>query len=331
MIRGAGDATAPEHKPYLAHEDAAYRRRPIPLDIVGEMQPVPADGDAESRLLEEIALADGRAALTEYKKRGIGGEVDARVGRWGRGDEIEALGVAAAHRAADGSVRWAAEAAVAVRARSDAVEREVIELTTGLAPVAETVTLWSHRESQRRVAEGIGYLTFRELLMMEVVLPAPPPEPRKDGALRPFIRDQDEALIAAINNDAFAGHRENDNMTVDTIVDLERQPWFDPAGLLIGEVRGAPVGFCWTKVLPDGSGEIYIIGVRTELHGTGIGRWLLLSGLENLATRHKLRTAFLWTEGDNRRAIRLYENVGFRVAGANWELSRLLGVAQPKG
>ena len=71
------------------------------------------------------------------------------------------------------------------------------------------------------------------------------------------------------------------------------------------------VGFHWTKIHPDGAGEVYVIAVAPSAQGLGLGRVLLRLGLDSLY-RRGCREVLLYVDGDNTGAMRLYERTGFR-------------------
>jgi mycothiol synthase len=59
-------------------------------------------------------------------------------------------------------------------------------------------------------------------------------------------------------------------------------------------------------------GEIYVIGVDPDRHRRGLGRALVLAGLDHLA-RQGLAVGMLYVDGTNTPARKLYESMGFTI------------------
>ena len=82
----------------------------------------------------------------------------------------------------------------------------------------------------------------------------------------------------------------------------------------------ALAGFCWTKLHPPSPphepsrpGEIYVIGVDPAHQGIGLGRALVLGGLEALH-ESGAEIGMLFVDAANRAAVGLYESLGFTTA-----------------
>jgi mycothiol synthase len=161
-----------------------------------------------------------------------------------------------------------------------------------------------------QLAGANGFRLQRELLRMGRPLPI---GQSWDLAVRPFVVGEDEEPWLVVNNRAFTWHPDQSGWDLDTLRQREAEPWFDPDGFLLHEREGRLAGFCWTKVHADERpplGEIYVIAVDPDFHGRGLGRTLVLAGLDWLAG-HGLRDAILYVEADNASAVALYEKLGF--------------------
>src|SRR5690606_23095723 len=93
------------------------------------------------------------------------------------------------------------------------------------------------------------------------------------------------------------------------------EPWFEPDGFLVYPKVGPLTGFCWTKVhreVDPPMGEIFVIGVHPDHHGEGLGRALVVAGLDHLSSSG-ITQAMLYTEADNEPALGLYNSLGFEL------------------
>jgi mycothiol synthase len=208
-------------------------------------------------------------------------------------------------------------------AQLDGVSLEVAAdpvATVPLLDAAEAIggpglTVWSHGHRSVIVPalEERGYRRERVLHQLRRPLAeAGRPLDLPDGVtIRAFVAGADDEAWLRVNAAAFAEHAEQGRWTVDDLRAREAEPWFDAAGFLLA-VRGADVlGFHWTKIHPDGAGEVYVIGVAPSAQGTGLGAALLSHGLRHLADRG-CREVLLYVDETNTAAMRLYERTGFR-------------------
>jgi mycothiol synthase len=197
-------------------------------------------------------------------------------------------------------------------------------LAAAAAVVAEEgggrVQLWANRPnpSTDRLTASIGLKPDRSLYQMRRPLPVEPKLATGRSsplALRAFVPGQDEAAWLKVNNRAFRWHPEQGGWDLAMITGREAEPWFDPDGFLLHEEDGQLLGFCWTKIHADHEpplGEIYVIAVDPAAGGRGLGRGLVLAGLDHLA-RAGLQVGMLYCETDNVPAVKLYVDLGFTV------------------
>jgi mycothiol synthase len=295
-----------------------------------------ADAFADiSRLVDAAAASDGFDALSEHKRlelthqrhraaAGAGGSggaggsefaaVFARVD-----DRAEPVGYAQLNPAGtDGALGLELvvdpefrdpEAGVADALLGAAVE-EAGRLSGNHGP--RTLRYWASHVTPQHDSRAAAHGLRPERDLIQMRRPIPIEDPRPKVVTRAFVPGRDEDAWLEVNNRAFATHPEQGNWTLDTLLEREAEPWFDPGGFRLYEQDGRLAASCWTKVHANTSppmGEIYVISVDPDFQGQGLGRALTVAGLDSLAGTG-LRVGMLYVDGDN-PARSLYRSMGF--------------------
>jgi len=181
------------------------------------------------------------------------------------------------------------------------------------------VRMWVHEATPDldAMAGAAGLEVERDLYQMRRRLPA---EGSSTLPTRPFVVGRDETPWLDVNNRAFVGHPDQGGWTPEQFRRLEAEPWFEPEGFLLHEREGRLAGFCWTKVheqVEPALGELFVVAVDPDFQGLGLGRQLVLAGLEWLSRRRSggknLEWAILYVDASNRAALGLYRSMGFEV------------------
>jgi mycothiol synthase len=266
---------------------------------------------AVSELTAEAEAADATPPLSEQTLLGLrhdsgahGVHLLVNNGRDGYG-----------HLSRDGS-GGTAELIIAPHARGHGLGRALVR--AALAAAEEIgdggLEVWSHGDhpAAAALARSWGFERTRVLHRLRRTLAAALPAVElPDGvSIRAFVPGQDEDAWLRVNARAFATHPEQGRMTLADLRMRMDEPWFDPAGFLLA-VRGPDlVGFHWTKVHPDGLGEIYVLGVDPDAAGLRLGLPLAVAGLLSLRDRG-VADAMLYVDESNPKAMRLYDKLGF--------------------
>jgi mycothiol synthase len=274
----------------------------------------PDDLDAVAHLVADVGARLGHAVIDEHRwNRMRAGDRSAVAGLVARAANDDAIAYAQVTRVRSGE--WAVDVVVHPMHRGG-------PLTGGLADAAVGVVrkeggghvqAWvaAPLPADDEAMAGLGLTEVRDVLQLARPLPADAPA---DGfATRPFVPGEDDDAWLALNNELFAWHPEQSGWTHDDLAERVAAPWFDPAGFLLHhDDAGHLDGFCWTKVHGGGVGEIYVIAGRR-----GLGRPLVLAGLDDLHRRRGCTEAILYSDAGNERAVALYEGLGFGVDHVN--------------
>ena len=223
------------------------------------------------------------------------------------------VGYAHASRHASG---WGLEIVVHPDYRNDTVERELVR--RALDAVAQhgggTVHFWVFKPGNvhDELAGELGLRKGRDLLHVCVGLPVDYSAPLPPGVrLRPFEPERDADAWLEVNNRAFAGHPEQGAWDRPMLERRMREAWFDPDDFLVATDDAGIAGFNWTKLHPERKeGEIYVIGVDPDRKASGLGKALLVAGLEHMAKRG-MQTCCLYVDEANESARSMYTKFGF--------------------
>lgn len=268
--------------------------------------------DAVRRALDDVEAATGHPALADPKLQvlhdhGVGVVVLATDNDAGA---VAGVGVAvltdpdAAVWNLGDAVRERGDRLAVVRATADAARERG----------ARRLQWWAFQadDDDDALAEALGWSAWRDVVQMRRHLPHSEAAELPPGVeLRPFAPGTDDGPWLEVNRLAFAGHPEQQVFSAADLRGRIAEPWFDAGDFLIAEDDAGIAGFCWVKIPGPSHGEIYVVGVHPRAQGLGLGRALVLAGLDRMTTRGAPEVR-LYVDGDNERAIALYRALGFQ-------------------
>jgi mycothiol synthase len=298
-------------------------------------------GDAHRRaavrlLLDRCELVDGRPPLGDHALVAVtNGQPDlcaiAVVDA-----SSQPVGYAQATASDRRPPTWTIDIAIDPDHRDD--HGSVLEATLGavLAQVdargGQAVQWWCHEPTdvQSSIAEHHGLLPTRQLLQMHLDVEEITDPPA--FTTRSFVQGVDDAALLEVNNLAFEHHPDQGSWTLESLTGRFESDWFDPVGLLIhDDADGTIIGFCWTKIHRSVShnagfsatGEIYVVAVRPDAGGRGLGRALTHAGVASLRDRG-VGQVMLFVDSANAAALRVYSGLGFTVTSSTTALQRTI-------
>ncbi|HUO45637.1 MAG TPA: mycothiol synthase [Acidimicrobiia bacterium] len=210
---------------------------------------------------------------------------------------------------------WTLEVAVDPGWRTAEMFRDLLSAAVKTAAIkgGRAVRLWAFLPRLVEAAFDTGFEAERELRRLWRPLPVGATPVYPPGlVIDRFLPGRDNRALLDLNNAAFQGHPENGNWTPQVLAYRMSQPWFDPEDVITVRQETRMIGFCWVKRERPGEGEIYVVAVAPEMQGRGLGRALMIDGLRIMA-RQGLAKATLYVDSGNVAAIRLYEDLGFRL------------------
>lgn len=278
----------------------------------------PAQVDEVHSLVTDVTRTDGCSPLSEHVLLHLqhGGDAHGRHLLAYEGGSLAGY----AHLDVTDPVEGpSAELAVTPDRRRRGVGRALVGAL--LEQSGETLRLWAHGQhaAARDLAHAMGFEESRVLWQMRRSLLAPLGTPVvPDGiTIRSFDPAMDIAGWLALNGRAFANLPDQSRWAESDMAKRIAEPWFDPTGFILATDNDRIVGAHWTKIHGhtshhdhDAIGEVYVLAVDPSKQGHGLGRALLLLGLEHLRDLG-LSQAMLYVDAANTSAITLYEGAGF--------------------
>jgi mycothiol synthase len=233
--------------------------------------------------------------------------------------------VAFAPLARDGAGRHVMELVVAPSHRRSGNYALMLEGAVALAREegGTALRVWIFHPGVVATAISLGFREERQLLRLERRLPVIEKADYPDGVeVSTFRPGLDTQQLLELNRLAFANHPENGTWGERDVADRMGQEWFSPRNVLMAWRGDRLVGFNWLKQV-DQLGEIYVLAVDPALQGGGLGRALVLDGLQRLSDLG-CELACLYVDADNQRALRLYRSLGFYLDHVDQTMIKLL-------
>src|SRR4051794_9746332 len=287
----------------------------------------PDESAAVLELAAQAAAADGSEPLSEQFRLSLRDRQHDGI------DHLIAIGpggdIVGYAQSRTGEGPPSGELVVAPRARRHGVGRAL------LASLPDGIRLWSHArgaasDAASAFAAANGLVPVRSLHVMGRDLQGGLAwgEARLDEryAVRSFAPGRDEDAWLALNAAAFAHHPEQGSMSRADLDQRMREPWWDPAGLILVVEADRPdvlAASHWTKVDPPGGevGEVYVAAVAPDRQGQGLGRAVTVLGLHHLCSLG-LRRVVLYVDEDNVAAVRTYAALSFEDVEVHRQFAR---------
>ena len=170
----------------------------------------------------------------------------------------------------------------------------------------------------RRFAERHGFSAVHCGWLMRLPrldsLPAPQWPP--GYGVRTFLVSQDEQATVELENASFRDEWEYTPEHVGEFEAYVRSPSFRPDGVIFAVHNEELVGECWSWIddeciaaSGERQGDVWSLCVHPEHRGRGLGRALLLAGLQWLK-QQGMTSALGGVDGANKRGQRLYTSIG---------------------
>ena len=180
-----------------------------------------------------------------------------------------------------------------------------------LGASAAHVDIGENNSVARKVLSKLGFQCVRRFFELELDMSRVDWEEAQQTAqgCRHFKRGE-EAELTEIQNRSFADHWGYNPNTVETTRFSINLSHTSPEDVIFTCEEDKIIGFCWTEVIGDNQGRIYMIGTDPNFQGKGIGKKSLLAGLLYLKSKD-INSSILTVDSENKAALKLYRAVGF--------------------
>ena len=197
------------------------------------------------------------------------------------------------------------------------LEREVVQ--RGLARAEELSAAMLHicvppSRFWKNTLEEEGFSRVRKYWQMQWRGDTVPPVKLPKGTTVQAFQPGDEGRLTNVHNAAFGGSWGFSPNTIEEVAHRVGMSISSPEGILFLTHGEETAGYCWTVVQNGSSGPIgciAMIGIAPSYRGRGLGKPILLAGMDYLQSR-RVEYIKLEVDGMNRSAIRLYRSVGFK-------------------
>lgn len=202
--------------------------------------------------------------------------------------------------------------------RRRGIGRQLVEAAEARHPDEPHYLALPHEnDGARAFLKALGFRYHHSLWNMRLRDDAvvPPPAFPPTVVPRSYRREDDVAFVDLVNA-SFLDHPTPMTVTIERVRFRHSMPGFDPNDLCLlapADEHGRLVAFCRVdREDQDGqtAGEIAVLGVMPGWRQLGLGRELLRWGIQRLRGSG-VAAIFLAVEGENDRALRLYEGTGF--------------------
>ena len=182
----------------------------------------------------------------------------------------------------------------------------------------------------RRILSGLGFGCVRRFLELSLDMSEMRWQDIDQRECRHLRRGEEDKLVR-IQNRAFIGTWGYNPNTLEELVYNTNLINRSSEDVILACDRDEVIGYCWTEIVSEAQanhgekkGRILMIGTDPDCRGRGIGRRVLLAGLDHLRSRG-VKVAEITVDNENKVACGLYYSVGFELLLGSLWYEKLLG------